>query len=84
VPAFARLPLTLVSALTLLAVAPPLGAIPAGAAGIRRDAPPAPVRPEGPSTAWTSAEGAPACIQSRRKLWHPGEGWTVRRVTTCR
>lgn len=83
-PAFARLPLTLVSALTLMAVAVPMGTNPAEAAGIRRDAPAAPARPEGPSTAWTSAEGAPACVQSRRKLWQPGEGWTVRRVTTCR
>jgi hypothetical protein len=79
VPAFARLPLLVFSALALLAVATP-----AGAAGLRRDAPAAPARPEGPSTAWTSAEGAPACVQSRRKLWQPGEGWTVRRVTTCR
>jgi len=78
VPAFARLSLAAFSTLTLLAATAPTEA-----AG-RRDAPMAPVRPEGPSTAWTSADGTPACIQSRRKLWQPGEGWTVRRVTTCR
>ncbi|GJD29149.1 hypothetical protein PMNALOAF_0381 [Methylobacterium adhaesivum] len=79
-PAFARLPLIVFSALIPLAVA-----LPAGAAGLRRDAPTAPARPEGPSTAWTSAEPeVRACAQSRRKLWRAGEGWTVRTVTTCR
>ena len=63
-----------------------LGTAPAGAAEpLRRDSPAAPVRPDGPSTAWTSAEPEPpACAQVRRKLWRPGEGWTVKTVTTCR
>jgi hypothetical protein len=25
----------------------------------------------------------PNCAQSRRRLWVEGEGWIVRRVTTC-
>jgi len=81
VPAFARLPL---SALVLCGVF--AGALPACAgAPLRRDPPAAPARPDGPSTAWTSAEPEPlACTQARRKLWRAGEGWTVRTVTTCR
>ncbi|KQP11254.1 hypothetical protein ASF28_09470 [Methylobacterium sp. Leaf99] len=81
-PAFARL---LLPALVFALGAFP-GAAPAGAAGpLRRDPPTAPARPDGPSTAWTSAEPEPlACAQTRRKLWRPGEGWTVKTVTTCR
>ena len=30
-----------------------------------------------------SAEEEPGCQKSRRKLWVEGEGWIIRRVTTC-
>ena len=30
-----------------------------------------------------SATLEPNCAQSRRRLWVEGEGWIVRRVTTC-
>ncbi len=30
-----------------------------------------------------SAEPGPNCAQSRKRLWVEGEGWIVRRVTTC-
>ena len=80
-PAFARLPLSFLALFGVL-----LGTLPAEAAGPGRNDPPAgPARPDGPSTAWTSAEPEPlACTQARRKLWRAGEGWTVRTVTTCR
>ena len=29
-------------------------------------------------------EDEPACERSRKRLWVEGEGWVVRRVTTCR
>jgi hypothetical protein len=29
------------------------------------------------------AEEEPGCQKARRKLWVEGEGWIVRRVTTC-
>jgi hypothetical protein len=30
-----------------------------------------------------AAELQPNCAQSRKRLWVEGEGWVVRRVTTC-
>ncbi len=36
----------------------------------------------GPS--WTSGERDDhACSKARRKLWQPGEGWVVKRVSLC-
>ncbi|MCJ2034076.1 hypothetical protein [Methylobacterium sp. J-068] len=38
-----------------------------------------------PVAAVTEAEDDAAnCSRSRRRLWVEGEGWIVRRVTTCR
>jgi hypothetical protein len=31
-----------------------------------------------------SEDDAANCSRSRRRLWVEGEGWIVRRVTTCR
>ena len=31
-----------------------------------------------------SEDEAGSCTRARRKLWVEGEGWVVRRVTTCR
>jgi hypothetical protein len=45
-----------------------------------------PVNAKGPETTGSveaAAEEEPNCMKSRRRLWVEGEGWVVRRVTTC-
>ena len=38
-----------------------------------------------PSTSVVDAEDDAAnCTKSRKRLWVDGEGWIVRRITTCR
>jgi hypothetical protein len=39
--------------------------------------------PETTSSVSTSADLEPTCLRSRKRLWIDGEGWVVRRVTTC-
>jgi hypothetical protein len=36
------------------------------------------------ATGSTAKDGEESCFTARRKLWVDGEGWIVRRVTTCR
>jgi hypothetical protein len=75
---------------SLLAIA---GASPADAAPVRSAKPPAAVEPsntsslpEEPKAAYSKAgpDGDAGCFTARRKLFVEGEGWIVRRVTTCR
>ncbi|HEY8566621.1 MAG TPA: hypothetical protein VIL65_14055 [Beijerinckiaceae bacterium] len=40
--------------------------------------------PETTSALPKVSEDEPACERSRKRLWVEGEGWVVRRVTTCR
>jgi hypothetical protein len=35
------------------------------------------------TTSAVSVSSDPACQRSRKRLWVDGEGWVVRRVTTC-
>lgn len=45
-----------------------------------------PVAAKEPETTGTVEKATglePNCAQSRRRLWVEGEGWIVRRVTTC-
>jgi hypothetical protein len=35
------------------------------------------------SIATTASDDQPACDRPRRRLWIEGEGWVVRRVSTC-
>ena len=67
---------------TLLAAG---SSLPASAAalsdrGIAKVAEATPVRPAAVSE--TGEE--PNCSRARRRLWIEGEGWVVRRITTCR
>jgi len=39
--------------------------------------------PETTGSVEKAANLEPNCAQSRRRLWVEGEGWIVRRVTTC-
>jgi len=39
--------------------------------------------PETTSSIGASQNGDVACDRSRKRLWVEGEGWIVRRVTTC-
>ncbi|HEX8164267.1 MAG TPA: hypothetical protein VF601_00585 [Beijerinckiaceae bacterium] len=42
-------------------------------------------KPGEPAAAGPAAkDGEESCLKARRKLWVDGEGWIVRRVTTCR
>lgn len=36
------------------------------------------------SAAKTLSDEDPTCSRARKRLWVDGEGWIVRRVTTCR
>ena len=36
------------------------------------------------ATASVGKDGEESCFTARRKMWVEGEGWIVRRVTTCR
>jgi hypothetical protein len=36
------------------------------------------------ATGAVGKDGEESCFTARRKLWVDGEGWIVRRVTTCR
>ena len=36
------------------------------------------------AAASVKGDEGPGCHRARRKLWVDGEGWIVRRVTTCR
>ena len=38
--------------------------------------------PQATSSAETATD-ADGCLRSRKRLWVEGEGWVVRRVTTC-
>ena len=48
--------------------------------------PKTPVLPDEPKVAYSKAEAEDVgnCFSSRRKLFVEGEGWIVRKVTTCR
>jgi hypothetical protein len=39
--------------------------------------------PETTGSVGTPADAEPACDKTRKRLWVEGEGWVVRRVTTC-
>jgi hypothetical protein len=39
--------------------------------------------PETTGSVASAASAEPACDKSRKRLWVEGEGWVVRRVTTC-
>ena len=79
----------------LLSGAALLAPLPAEAAGVGasrvKEAAVAKVAAKEPETTGTvaspekaaAAEPAANCAQSRRRLWVEGEGWVVRRVTTC-
>ncbi|WP_342105744.1 hypothetical protein [Methylobacterium sp. SI9] len=36
------------------------------------------------TTAGADREDEASCSRARRRLWIEGEGWVVRRITTCR
>ena len=38
----------------------------------------------GPGATGSAGKDEESCFTARRKLWVDGEGWIVRRVTTCR
>jgi hypothetical protein len=72
-----------IAAASLLALAGPASAAPAASdRGIAKVAEASPVRPAAASTA--EAEEDTNCSRARRRLWIEGEGWIVRRITTCR
>jgi len=85
----ARLPL-----LALLAVAagPILGGVPiqaAAAPAVDKAPAKAQVRPPARDVATTASASTEEaddanCTTARKRLWLDGEGWIVRRVTTCR
>jgi hypothetical protein len=39
--------------------------------------------PQPQAAAETHGETDAGCLRSRKKLWVDGEGWIIRRVTTC-
>jgi hypothetical protein len=63
------------------AVRPPVRATQAAAASELSRA--STKEPETTSSVGTPAEGERECLRSRKRLWVEGEGWVVRRVTTC-
>lgn len=66
------------SAVALIAL--PAQAAPPSDRGVAKVAEAATVRP----AAVTESEEDANCSRIRRRLWVEGEGWIVRRVTTCR
>jgi uncharacterized membrane protein len=63
-----------------LLVAAPVQAAPAPAAGSKAASQAESVK----RVAETDGDDDAACTRARRRLWVEGEGWVVRRVTTCR
>ena len=39
--------------------------------------------PQATSSVDRAEEVEPGCLRARKRLWVEGEGWVVRRVTTC-
>lgn len=62
--------------------APNAGAAPA--TSFRDTAKVAEVAQPRPVAVTESDEDSAACSRSRKRLWLEGEGWVVRKVTTCR
>ena len=54
----------------------PAAALAAGSARTAAQDPPA-------TSSVETAADADGCLRSRKRLWVEGEGWVVRRVTTC-
>ena len=57
-------------------------AAPAAAPGVTKVA--EATSPARPAAAGDGEDDAGTCSRLRRRLWVEGEGWIVRRVTTCR
>lgn len=71
------------AAASFLALSAPVSAAPAASdRSIAKVAEASPVRPAAASAG--EAEEDTNCSRTRRRLWIEGEGWIVRRITTCR
>lgn len=71
------------AAASLLALTVPVSAAPAASdRSIAKVAEASSVRPAAASAG--EAEEDTNCSRTRRRLWIEGEGWIVRRITTCR
>ncbi|MGU3538639.1 hypothetical protein [Methylobacterium sp. A54F] len=70
------------SAALLLMAALPVAAAPAADHGPTRVAEAS--DPVKPAAAVENEEDNTNCSRARRRLWVEGEGWIVRRITTCR
>ncbi len=71
------------AAASFLALAAPVSAAPAASdRTIAKVAEASTVRPVAASVG--EAEEDTNCSRTRRRLWIEGEGWIVRRITTCR
>ncbi len=78
------------AAASLLALTAPVSAAPAASdRSIAKVAEASSVRPVAASASTTGTSAGEAeedtnCSRTRRRLWIEGEGWIVRRITTCR